>query len=204
MTLEQARPAAARKMASRRKLLNAARKLFAERGYHDTRPQDIAREAGVGHGTFYLHFADKRECFLAFANEAADEIHDAVVGYARDKTNMTDVIRSIFCACRDYNRKYPGVLAAAMLDASIIHGSNDLPGACLVDRWAQDWEVRIRDLQTEGLISKRINPSVFGHAIVGACCQAINGSMRSGIEDEEVIDDIIVFISNALGLKPSR
>ena len=30
----------------------SARKLFVERGYHATRPQDIARDAGLGHGTF--------------------------------------------------------------------------------------------------------------------------------------------------------
>jgi AcrR family transcriptional regulator len=44
----------------------SARKLFVERGYHATRPQDIAREAGLGHGTFYLHYRDKRACFHAF------------------------------------------------------------------------------------------------------------------------------------------
>ena len=54
------------------KLKRAARKLFVERGYHATRPQDIAREAGLGHGTFYLHYPDKKACFLAFVDD--DEI----------------------------------------------------------------------------------------------------------------------------------
>ncbi len=61
---------ARRKPESLAKLKRAARKLFVERGYHATRPQDIAREAGLGHGTFYLHFPDKRACFLAFVEEA--------------------------------------------------------------------------------------------------------------------------------------
>ncbi len=68
-TRAQARPAR-RKPESLAKVKKAARKLFVERGYHATRPQDIAREAGLGHGTFYLHYEDKRACFLAFVDEA--------------------------------------------------------------------------------------------------------------------------------------
>ena len=58
------------------KIKRAARKLFVERGYHATRPQDIAREAGLGHGTFYLHYPDKRACFLAFVDDAREELDE--------------------------------------------------------------------------------------------------------------------------------
>ena len=64
--------AASRKVLARLKL--AARKLFVERGYDATRPQDIAREAGLGHGTFYLHYPDKRACFLSFVEDARQEL----------------------------------------------------------------------------------------------------------------------------------
>src|SRR5450755_1774042 len=64
-----------RKPESLAKLKRAARKLFVERGYHATRPQDIAREAGLGHGTFYLHYPDKKACFLAFVDDAREELH---------------------------------------------------------------------------------------------------------------------------------
>ncbi len=40
-------------------LLNAAFKLFTEKGIKNTSIQDIADEAGVGKGTFYLYFKDK-------------------------------------------------------------------------------------------------------------------------------------------------
>src|ERR1700753_3684374 len=62
-----------RKPESLAKIKCAARKLFVERGYHATRPQDIAREAGLGHGTFYLPYPDKRACFLAFVESARQE-----------------------------------------------------------------------------------------------------------------------------------
>src|SRR6185503_6380269 len=69
---------ARRKPESLARLKAAARKLFVERGYDATRPQDIAKAAGLGHGTFYLHYPDKRACFLAFIAEARRELDDHI------------------------------------------------------------------------------------------------------------------------------
>jgi AcrR family transcriptional regulator len=51
----------ARKEETRKLLLDAAAKVFARQGYHDTLVSDIVDEAGVGQGTFYRYFKDKRE-----------------------------------------------------------------------------------------------------------------------------------------------
>lgn len=48
---------------TRDKLLVAARHVFVEKGYHDAKIDDIAEKAGVGKGTFYLYFEDKRAVF---------------------------------------------------------------------------------------------------------------------------------------------
>jgi TetR/AcrR family fatty acid metabolism transcriptional regulator len=42
-------------------LLNAAVRLFAQKGYHDCRVSDIAAEAGVAHGLLYHYFSSKEE-----------------------------------------------------------------------------------------------------------------------------------------------
>ncbi len=44
---------------TRARLFAAAAKLFAARGYHETTVDQIAREAGVAKGTFFVHFATK-------------------------------------------------------------------------------------------------------------------------------------------------
>jgi AcrR family transcriptional regulator len=51
--------------ATREKLIDAAATVFNEVGYHGTDSNRIARAAGYAPGTFYKHFADKREIFLA-------------------------------------------------------------------------------------------------------------------------------------------
>mgnify|MGYP000258720805 FL=1 len=51
--------------ATRERLLIAAEKIFGQRGYDAARIADIVAEAGVSHGLFYRHFADKDAILLA-------------------------------------------------------------------------------------------------------------------------------------------
>src|ERR1051326_28853 len=111
---------ARRKPDSLAKLKRAARKLFVERGYHATRPQDIAREAGLGHGTFYLHFPDKRACFLSFVEEARQELDDYVRTRLERNESLESLIATTLSGIYDYAQGHPGVLNAAMADEAII------------------------------------------------------------------------------------
>jgi AcrR family transcriptional regulator len=47
----------------RQQILEHARDVFAKRGYHASKVEDIVAAAGVARGTFYLYFDDKRAIF---------------------------------------------------------------------------------------------------------------------------------------------
>jgi AcrR family transcriptional regulator len=51
---------------TRKRLIDAAIDLFLTAGYSNLRVRDITHHAGVGKGTFYLHFADKRDLLVAY------------------------------------------------------------------------------------------------------------------------------------------
>ena len=57
-----------------RKLFDAGMRVFAERGYHAARVDDIVRAARTSHGTFYLYFANKEDLLRALAVECADDL----------------------------------------------------------------------------------------------------------------------------------
>ena len=66
-----------RKQKTRRKLLEAAAVVFARKGYRDTLISDIVAEPGMGQGSFYRHFANKREVFDAlFQDFAVSLLHE--------------------------------------------------------------------------------------------------------------------------------
>src|SRR5215211_6324497 len=56
-------PATERGRRTRAALIDAARRVFAERGYIDATIADITAAAEVAHGTFYTYFESKRDLF---------------------------------------------------------------------------------------------------------------------------------------------
>jgi AcrR family transcriptional regulator len=63
-----------RKRETRTRLLDAALRVFQERGYDAATTGEIATAADLGAGTFYLHFRDKRDLYEALARRAAREM----------------------------------------------------------------------------------------------------------------------------------
>jgi len=49
---------------NKKKIIEIAAQLFSEKGFHNTKIADITNKIGIGKGTFYLYFKDKRELFL--------------------------------------------------------------------------------------------------------------------------------------------
>jgi AcrR family transcriptional regulator len=57
-----------------RRLLDAGLRVFAERGYHAARVDDIVRAGRTSHGTFYLYFTNKEDLLRALAVECAHDL----------------------------------------------------------------------------------------------------------------------------------
>ncbi len=62
----------------RDEIVDAAFAEFAERGYHDTGIADIARRLGIGHGTFYRYFENKRDILDHVVTDVIDRVLTAL------------------------------------------------------------------------------------------------------------------------------
>jgi AcrR family transcriptional regulator len=63
----------------RQQILECARDVFAKRGYHEAKIEDIVNAAGVARGTFYLYFEDKRAVFEEIVDRAFAQIGMVIV-----------------------------------------------------------------------------------------------------------------------------
>jgi AcrR family transcriptional regulator len=77
-----------RKAQNREKLLLAARKVFAEKGYGEATARDIVRETDLATGTFYNYFNDKQDAFMALLDEMGEKGR-ALVRAQRQDTNLS-------------------------------------------------------------------------------------------------------------------
>lgn len=72
--MSERRTQAERRRATRTALLEAARPLFAERGYEAVSSEEIVAAAGVSRGALYHHFDGKRGLFAAVFEEVEAEL----------------------------------------------------------------------------------------------------------------------------------
>lgn len=91
----------------RREIIDAAFEAFAERGYHATGIADIATRLGIGHGTFYRYFENKRDIVDhvvtatierivgALTAENAPGAVDTLVGYRAQSARIAEALADI-------------------------------------------------------------------------------------------------------------
>lgn len=118
-----------RRAATRRALLEAARTLFAAKGYAATATPEIVAAAGVTRGALYHHFADKQALFAA----VVEAEHAAIAGAVESATDgeaappdMMDALvaggEAFLAAMQDEGRRRimlvdaPAVLGRAAVD----------------------------------------------------------------------------------------
>jgi AcrR family transcriptional regulator len=66
------------RLARRAEILDAAKKVFAKKGYHEATIAEIATEAELAQGTIYLYFESKDHLFFSLIEEKIDELTEAV------------------------------------------------------------------------------------------------------------------------------
>lgn len=163
-------------------LLRASAKVFHERGFHAARVSDIAREAGVAQGTFYLYFSNKQEAFHRLLEHFAQRIRDTAAGLRwashgssrAPGAEVVDMCAEIFRICAD-NREVADLLfnkagsvdarSEAVLDL-LIRDSEDVVAAYLVEGAARE---HFRPVKAEtvaraivGLILHTANRTIVG------------------------------------------
>jgi len=87
-------------------LMKHARTVFERDGYIDARVADIAKEAGVSHGTFYTYFESKQEILRAIIAEISDEYAAATRSDADTLTEETDPVRREWLRIDTANRRF--------------------------------------------------------------------------------------------------
>jgi TetR/AcrR family fatty acid metabolism transcriptional regulator len=82
--------------ARRHQILDAAAKVFAEKGFHVTTIRDIARTAGIADGTIYNYFASKADLLLGIFDRMRDAVQPDDAFANLDATDFRGFLRAYF------------------------------------------------------------------------------------------------------------
>ncbi|WP_119697864.1 TetR/AcrR family transcriptional regulator [Microbacterium halotolerans] len=153
--------------ATRRRILDCAREMLAERGYPDVGLDEIAMGAGVTRGAVYHHFGNRRGVFDAVHAWAQDEVARAIVLATQ---GISDPWQALKIGCR------------AFMDTSV---REDVRRILLVDAPAVVGWGAWRDLDAQG------SARLLGDALadlddvgalqidsIGACHALLSGAMN--------------------------
>jgi len=79
-------------------LLDAMERLLARYGYKKTTMDDLAREAGIGKGTIYLHFPSKEEVALCSIDRVVERVQDRLRDIARSGETVAERLKEMLRA----------------------------------------------------------------------------------------------------------
>ncbi|MGV3578592.1 TetR/AcrR family transcriptional regulator [Brevundimonas sp.] len=85
----------AAKVRTRQKVLEAARSLFAERGYEPATIRDIAKGAGMSTGAVFANFQDKAELFEAVLTEDMAGLAEVMLNGAGDGSTRDRLVNAL-------------------------------------------------------------------------------------------------------------
>ncbi|MCU0497950.1 MAG: TetR/AcrR family transcriptional regulator [Anaerolineae bacterium] len=107
---------------TRSRILDAALDVFSNKGYHDTKVDDIVEISSTSKGSIYFHFPNKQTIFLALVDKFAELLEKRIVEAIEQEQIGIARVRAALRACLDTFGKYR-LLAKIMLVQAVGLGS---------------------------------------------------------------------------------
>ena len=164
----------------RARILDAAIKVFAERGFHTATVAEIARAAGVADGTIYLYFKGKDDLLLRlFDEKMTDLLAEAKAAVAQEPTAPGKLRRFIqlHLSMVERNPDLASVLIVELRQsAQFLKSADRQKLAAYVDLIAEV----VREGQEAGQLDANISPATVKRAVFGALDELALGWLLSG------------------------
>jgi AcrR family transcriptional regulator len=102
----------------RRRILEATADLVAERGYAEVTIEQIVRRARVGYATFYKHYPDKEQAFVALLDAAIERtLYVVEEAYDRESGGWPEKVGAGLGALLEQVAAHPNVARACLVEA---------------------------------------------------------------------------------------
>jgi len=182
----------------RQQILSHARDVFARRGYHAAKIDDIVAAAGVARGTFYLYFEDKRGIFEEIVDRTFGRLGAAVVRVDTEHPSRTvaaqieeNIRRIVHALLED-----PATTKILLSDAVGLDPGFDRKLLSFYEGVGKLLEESLKDGQERGIVAAG-DTHVFAIMTLGAMKEIMYQVVMRGLDipEERIVAEIFRFLS---------
>ncbi|HPE67769.1 MAG TPA: TetR/AcrR family transcriptional regulator [Thermotogota bacterium] len=184
---------------TKRQIMDAAKRIFAEKGYDASSLDDIAREAQVKKALIFYYFPSKETLFLEAWNEGIDELEHHLFSEIEGESIYIRKLKKLLKAYVDFVMGRKDIMKLIEMDKMKILKSPSREKenwSSLKKRYALFIQ-HIEELIDEGKQKKVLPPSISTHSTA----RLIAETMGMGVTDEELsLDQLVQFILMGMSL----
>lgn len=177
------------------KLLDAARDVFYEKGFHKGGIADIAKRAGVGHGTFYVYFDSKisvyRYLLVEYGKRIRAKSNEAISGCSNRKEAERLGIRSFFEFVLADQGIFSIVWESMYIDKTLFDE--------FYTTFSESYVARLKQAQLDGEV-RDIDPKVLSYVLIGITNFVALNSLVLKQENniDHLVDEIMKVLENGM------
>ena len=186
----------------RTRLLEAVGRAVADKGYAAATIDEIVRGAGVSKKTFYDHFSDKLDCFLAAYEAASDELLARLREAQSGPAGWLERTRAGIVAYLRWLAAEPALARVFLIEVAAAGPVAAERRERLRDRYAEVLRELQDDARAEIAALQRLPPEVF-HALVAAVDEVVVRRIReSGATALPELEPVLLYLQVALLAAP--
>lgn len=186
------------------KIISAATKVFAKKGFFTARISDIAKEAKVADGTIYLYFNNKYDILLSVFEEEVGKIVEntkKLIAKEDDPVEMLKVYITQHLLAMKKNRYLAEVIQIELRQTNkVIKTYRDTKFNEYISIVAEIIQLG----QKAGKYKSDVKPEIAKRIIFGSLdevCRVWNASLESHYTVDEIADQVIGLVHNGLSVQ---
>lgn len=189
---------------TRTRILEAAVKVFATKGYHDAKVDDIVNEAQTSKGAFYFYFPSKQEIFIALSDTFADLLESKVSEAMQSENHGLQQMDAALRVSLGLFSQYRGLAKIALVQAVGLGAVFEERRRAINDRLTRLVQTRLEAAVAEGSIPS-LKTDLAARAWVGALNEVVTHWIYTGTPAlEESLPELRKFLARSIGVPEEK
>jgi len=185
---------------TRYRILNAAINIFSQKGYHNTRVDEIVEAAETSKGGIYFHFPSKQDIFLGLVDEFADMLESRISQTIGQQSSGIQRVDAALRVCIDTFQEYRKLSKIFLIQAVGIGLAFEDKQQQIHDRFVVIIKTHLDDAISEGDIDP-IDTQIAAYAWMGAINEVVIRWIHTGTPDlERAFPSLRSFLLRSIGV----